>query len=107
MDIYFDPLVLNINGARLDGEDDAPVQNAITTFIGAIDFNDLFVPTYLVDALQQVDGVVLPIMKNIESASTNGGAYSGIEVQYRPDAGWMKIYDSNTDLTLNFIAQIV
>lgn len=99
--VYYDAMVLDINGKRIDGTSDQPVQDAIDMFLKNQPFNGLFVIMKLVDALQGVDGVVIP---SIISAQAQYGSlpYQDISVSYLPDAGYLRIV-SPLDLTLNFI----
>lgn len=101
--IYFDPLVLDSEGKRLDGTNDTPVLNAIENYIKNIDFDSRFVPALLTDALQGVGGVKVPHLDLCESAyallpwatvPTNGIV---------PNAGYLRIYDTNNDLVINYI----
>lgn len=114
LNIYYDALVLDSNGKRLDSTNDTPVQNAIDTFLESIDFNGLYINYELLQAIKSVDGVVIP---ELISAQASYGtrpyvplfpAYidsSGalIDVGYTPDAGYLRIFNRNTDLSLNFI----
>lgn len=104
LEIFYDPLILNSDGERIDGSDPEPVQNAITEYLKNLPFNGIFVLAYLVDALQQVDGVVIP---HIETCETQYAAFPfvSVDVKYLPDAGYLRFDDINTDLTLTFIPQ--
>lgn len=104
--IFYDPLVLNSNGGRIDGADAEPVQNAIDTFLKNLPFNGTFVLTYLLEALQQVSGVVIP---SIVSAETKYGAFpfTTVDVKYVPDAGYLRFANVSTDLIIEFIPQSV
>ncbi|HMP92098.1 MAG TPA: hypothetical protein PKD90_04450 [Phnomibacter sp.] len=88
--IYYNPLVLNANGARLDGANNTPVKAAIKQYLQNLPFNGILVLAYLVDALQAVDGVVVP---HIVAASASYGSlpYTPFSVEYQPDAGYMRI----------------
>lgn len=55
--IYYDALVLDAQGKRLDGSNDTPVQNAINEYIKKIDFNSKLIPQDMIDSLQEVEGV--------------------------------------------------
>lgn len=105
LQVYFNPLVLNISGERLDGTDTQPVQKAVKTYLKNLPFNGVFVTEYMVDALQLVDGVVIP---HIMLASARYGVlpYTSFAVKYTPDAGYLRIID-DADLTIEFIAQSV
>lgn len=102
--IYYDPLVLDATGKRLDGTNDTPVQDAVTNYIKSIDFDGRYRLDKQTDALQAVDGVVTP---EIVSAKAKYAAlpYSDIITEYNPDAGHLKIY-SPSDLTIDFIAYV-
>lgn len=99
--IYYDPLVLDSTGARLDGNGSQPVQLAIDAFLKSIQFNGLFVTAKLIDALQAVEGVVIP---HLDSAMATYGLlpYSAFSVEYLPDSGYLRIYDP-ADLDLTFL----
>lgn len=99
--IYRDPLILNSEGKRNDGTNDTPVQDAIEQFVKEMDFDKKFVPTYLVDALQAVEGVVVP---NLVSAQTKYALFDYEEVPpagIYPNSGYLRIYDEE-DLTINY-----
>ncbi len=102
--IYFDALILNSSGARLDGTNDNPVLDAINKYIKGIDFDSKFIPSALTDALQAVEGVVIPHIDLCESTYAalpwSPVAANGII----PHAGYLRIYDENTDLIINYIA---
>lgn len=99
--IYYDPLVLDSEGTRLDGSDNEPVQKAVRNYLRNLPFNGIFVLAYLVDALQEVPGVVVP---HVLAASANYGllSYTAFGVEYQPDSGYLRII-TPTDLTLSFI----
>ena len=103
--VYYNPLVLNASGQRLDGTDAEPVQNAVKAYLKNLPFNGVFVTEYMTDALQKVDGVVVP---HIMLASARYGVlpYTTFAVKYIPDAGYLRIVD-NADLTIEFIAQSI
>ncbi len=101
LQVYYDPLVLNSEGQRLDGSDNEPVQKAVRNYLRNLPFNGIFVLAYLVDVLQQVPGVVVP---HILSASARYGTlpYTPFGVEYQPDSGYLRLLD-NADLTLTWI----
>jgi hypothetical protein len=102
MRVYYNPLVLNNTGQRLDGTNNTPVQEAINAHLKNLPFNGLFNLTALVDALQLVQGVEDP---RILSAQTKYAAlpYADVADQIIPDSGYLKIYDQNTDLTIEWV----
>lgn len=96
--IYYDPLVLDIYGARLDGTENEPVQNAVRLFLRNLEFNGEIILTKLTDFLQNVEGVEEPVLV---SASAKFGLfpYSNINEFYISDAGYMKLDEENTTFT--------
>ena len=100
--VYYNPLVLDATGQRLDGTNTTPLKAAIDTHLKNLPFNGRFNLTALVDAMQEVDGVSDP---RIVSAQTKYAAnpYTEVIDERIPYAGYLKIYDQNTDLTIQWI----
>lgn len=98
LEVFYNPLILDAAGERLDGGGATTVQSAIKNYLKNLPFNGVFVLAYLVDQLQAVDGVVVP---HIVSASARYGAlpFSSFAVQYQPDAGYLRLA-SDADLTI-------
>jgi hypothetical protein len=103
LNIYYNPLVLDNTGARLDGTDPNPVGRKVREYLKNLPFNGTMVLAYLVDALQQVDGVVIP---HIEQAQARYGAidYIAFDVKYSPDAGYLRILN-DADLQISYTPQ--
>lgn len=103
--VYYNPLVLNAAGERLDGTDNTPIQSGVNYYLQNLPFDGVFVTEYLIDHLQKIDGVVIP---HLLLASARYGAlpYTNFPVKYTPDAGYLRII-SPADLTLELIAQTV
>jgi hypothetical protein len=102
LDIYYNPLVLNSEGQRLDGAGMTPIADAVRNYLKNLPFNGEFVLAYLIDALQHVEGVVIP---HIVSAMYQYGDldYGMISVKYQPYAGYLRVTDEN--MTVNYIPQ--
>ncbi|MBN1185776.1 MAG: hypothetical protein JXB49_26070 [Bacteroidales bacterium] len=100
IDAYFDPMVLDNEGRRLDGTDNIPLQSAINSYIENLPFNGEYSNMALTDAMQAVDGIKIP---QIISAEAYWGEYEWeiISAKYNPEAGWLKVYDG--DLIINWI----
>jgi hypothetical protein len=98
--VYYNPLILGKNGSRLDGTDNAPVPNAIRTYLQNLPFNGLFVLAHLVDALQAVDGVEIPHLTSC--TASYGNVSTAVAVEYVPDSGYLRIDDA--DLNIEYIA---
>jgi hypothetical protein len=103
LNIYYNPLVLDNTGSRLDGTDPNPVGKKIKDYLKNLPFNGTMVLAYLVDALQQVDGVVIP---HIVQAQARYGAlpYTAFDVKYSPDAGYLRILNE-ADLQISYTPQ--
>jgi hypothetical protein len=100
IDLYFDPLFLDGNGARLDGLNDTPVTQAIDEFLYNLEFNGELILTKLTDYLQQVEGVNEPVIK---AASSRFGTNQFIEINeyYIADSGYMVLEETLT--VINFL----
>jgi hypothetical protein len=101
IDIYYNPLVLNGDGQRLDGIDVEPAQNATKTYLKNLPFNGVFLLQNLVDQLQLVDGVIIADVKSAQ-AKYGDLAFQSFSVKYLPDSGYLR-FANNTDLVMNFI----
>lgn len=101
--IYYDALVLAADGSRLDGTNDVPVKDAIRNYLKNLPFNGLLVLAKMVDALQEVDGVVIPHITKAQASDGPPASLSlkAIEVEYQPAAGYITIADVN--LTINYV----
>ncbi|TXI14616.1 MAG: nucleotidyltransferase [Pedobacter sp.] len=101
INIYYDPLVLDGNGGRLDDATIKPVNNTIQAYLQNLPFNGEFVLATLTDRLQQTAGVIIPQI--VRASATYGNREDQlIDVRYEPDAGYLRI--DNKDLTINYIA---
>ena len=109
LDIYYDPTILNNQGKRLDGTNDTPVIDTINNYLTGIEFNGKFISTKQTDALQKVEGIVLPVIKkawskygtyNYTDTSTQRvGLINEIRIA---DAGYMRLDEAET--IINYIA---
>jgi len=110
--IHFDPLILDNEGKRLDGNDDAPVQTAIKSYLknsNSRDFNGKLSLAKLTDVVQAVPGVVDP---HLVLAASKFGNYQytdvtqddsvgAIENYRQPDSGYLKL--DEVESTFEFI----
>ena len=101
LNVFYDPLVLDSTGARLDGGAATPVHDAINSFLANLPFNGLFVVNNLIAALQAIDGMVIG---EIVSAEATYGSlpYSTVAVEYLPDSGYM-VLDTVSGLVATYI----
>jgi hypothetical protein len=103
--VYYNAQILDGTGARRDGESATPVQDAFNTYLKNLPFNGLFVPQLMIDHLQAVAGVV--IVKD-DSWQARYGAldYASIDVEYTPDAGYLRL-PTSADLELTFVPHAI
>ncbi len=78
--IFYDPLILDSTGSRLDGTGNTPVQDAIKGYLKNLPFNGVYVPTYHIDAVQAVEGVVIPQLQTVEAKYGNLAFRPGAEL---------------------------
>lgn len=99
LDIFYDPLVLNAAGQRIDGNGDTTVIDAVNAYLKNLKFNGEFAKTRLEDAIQAVDGVELV---GILSAQARYGIlpYTEIDEKYIPDGGYLRVIDGG--FTINY-----
>lgn len=101
--IYYDPLILDANGNRLDTTENDAVKNAIKDYLKKLPFNGIYVVQYHIDHVQQVEGVVIA---EVNQCQTQFGSlpFTAVNVKLTPDAGYMR-FDENTDLEIVYIPQ--
>jgi hypothetical protein len=99
LDVFYNPLVLNAAGQRIDGTNNQPVKDALKEYLKNLPFNGEYANTRLVDRLQVVDGVELPVVK-LAQAKYGLYPFSAIDEKYIPDAGYLRINDE--DLIINY-----
>ena len=101
IDVYYDALVLDETGKRLDGESDTPVQNAVRSYLNNLPFNGTYSNQALTDTLQQVHGVVVAEIREASSRYAPFTEFTAINARETAHAGYYGISDE--DLILNFI----
>jgi hypothetical protein len=99
LSVYYDPMVLDSAGIAFDGT--TPVQDTIKRFIKGLPFNGEYRNAALVDALQVIEGVVIPELHSA-STSRDGIAWETVDAKINPYSGYYKIYNA-TDLNITFI----
>jgi hypothetical protein len=99
IDVHYNPLILDGDGARLDGLNNEPVQQAIEEFLYNLEFNGELILTKLTDYLQTVEGVNEPVIRS-SSARFGTNPFEALNEYYIADAGYM--VKSNFSL-INFI----
>lgn len=101
VDCYYDPLILNSLGQRLDGNGNTTVQNGVKDFLKTLPFNGVLELESLTDNQQKIEGVKI---FHIKQASARYGAlpFTNFDVKYVPDAGYLR-FETDADLQINFI----
>lgn len=102
--VKYNPLVLDSDGRRLDGNAATPVQDAIKEYLKNLPFNGRLELSTLVDEIQKVDGVRAPYITQAMAKYGNLPYSSFPNQAYVPDAGYLRIYDDINDLAINFTA---
>lgn len=98
MDVYYNPLILDRNGKRLDGSNDTPVQDAVRNYVHNLRFNGMYTNAHLIDNVQSVQGVEFPELK---LAASRYGAYVDfrtIDAKEVAHAGYYRVSDANLKL---------
>lgn len=103
--VYYNPLVLNPDGNRIDGAVIDPVGKAVRNYLLSLPFNGTLVLAYLIDALQQVEGVVIPHLVSAQAQYGNF-PYTSFDVKYNPDSGYLRFL-VDTDLHIEYVPQSV
>ncbi|MEO0337577.1 MAG: nucleotidyltransferase [Bacteroidota bacterium] len=105
LDVIYDPLILSSNGNRVDGTVVLPVEKEVKRFLREIPFNSELIVAHLIDAVQGIDGVVIPTMRNIQAGKFDAQTLNTIDTSYKPFAGHMAFVESD-DLIINYIANV-
>lgn len=92
--VKVNPLVINNSGARIDGNNPAPVKDAVKGYLQNIDFNGLFSVQKLVDAIQKVDGVDDLKIDGIQ-AKYGALPFTTVDIDFVPDSGYLIIEDAD------------
>ncbi|MEH6405776.1 MAG: hypothetical protein V7767_00700 [Leeuwenhoekiella sp.] len=107
IDFYYNPLILDENGVRIDASANTPVQDTIRDYLKNLKFNGEFTVAELENRLQNVEGCADQevYIRNAEANYQNPPSYVPITSSYIANSGYMQIIDAN--LTINFIAKTV
>lgn len=94
IDIFYNPLLLNADGGRIDGNSTTPVPDAINGFLKQLPFNGEYANSRLHTVLNATPGVELAVIKY---AQVKYGLFPYITVdeRYIPDAGYLKLNQLN------------
>lgn len=101
IDVYYDALIFDTEGKRLDGTGDNVIQDAIRTYLSTLQFNGTYTNQGLIDALQKIEGVQIAELKEVSSRYGVYVEYTKIDAKEIAYSGYYQISDNN--LTLRFI----
>jgi hypothetical protein len=102
--VYYDPLVLNATGERIDGTENTPVLDGINTFLDNLPFNGVFMLNSLIASGQAISGVQIFEVQTAQGTFTGGPTVNILTATpniYTPDAGYMTLDETyfNTYVT--------
>lgn len=102
LNVFYNPLLLDENGNRLDGLGGNPVEEAANNFPFQLDFNGEFILSQFIDAVQNAYGVSRRRVDLISfQKKTGSGAYTTVGSSFIPEAGYAK-FDVD-GLVINYI----
>lgn len=107
MVIYYDPLVLNSDGSRIDGTAATPVKDAANAFLSSLPFNGVFILNSFIAAMQGVAGVKIADVLSVQAyyGATPPVVIDGLlPPQYTPDAGYMALDDGWFVANVSYVA---
>lgn len=105
LDIYYNAQILDSTGQRIDGQSATPVRDAIDSFIKNTPYNGVFLKSKLVDALQIVEGVIVPEVRTMQCSRFDVQNFETIDIFYKPYSGHLRLYNVN-DLIINYIPYV-
>jgi hypothetical protein len=104
--IFYNPLVLEVYDGKLNRIDGAAadvVSATVKNYLKNLPFNGTLALAYLVDALQSVEGIVIPHV--VKATGQYAAVITEIETVYAPDAGYVRLSDDG--LIISYEAQTV
>jgi hypothetical protein len=105
VNFYYNPLLLDGNGNRLDGGSGKPVEDAANAFPFQLDFNGEFILAQFVDAMQNAYGASRRRVDLISFQKKTGlNPYESVASSFVPDAGYAK-FDVD-GLTINYLPDV-
>lgn len=99
--VYYDPLVLNGVGQRLDNPSVKPLVLAIDDYLKNLPFNGLFIVNRLIDAMENADGVRIAMVDGLVISTADEPAGTGVDtsIKYTPLSGYMNFLESTSTIT--------
>lgn len=90
-DIVYDSLILSNTGESLASPGTFPVEDAIKNYIQGLPFDGVLNLTKLTDALQEVEGVIDPVLNSAQAKPSYQANYNTIAKNYVAIAGYMAL----------------
>jgi hypothetical protein len=99
--IFYDPLLLDVNGNRLDGSANDVGRKAIKDYLKVVIFNGLYARQLHTEYVKATEGVKLC---SIDECLAQYGLqpYAAVDIEYLPDGGYMRFLD-DSDLEIQYI----
>jgi hypothetical protein len=105
VDFYYNPLLLDGNGNRLDGLGANPVIEAANNYLLSLPFNGEFSNAAFIDALQDAFGASdRDVFLRSMERKTGDSDYVSVANTFIPDAGYVR-FEAN-GLTINYIPHV-
>lgn len=101
--VKVDALVLNLQGQRIDGTNNAPVQEAVRAYLRNLPFNGILELDKLIDQVQGVQGVQHAYVVTATARYGSLPFASFVQGRYVPDAGYIR-FVAPEDLTITFVS---
>lgn len=105
IDIFYNAQILDSSGQRIDGQSATPVSDAVNTFLKNTPYNGVFLKSKLTDALQAVEGVIVPEIRQMLCSRFDVQNFETIDIYYKPFSGHLRLYDVS-DLVINYIPYV-
>ncbi len=94
--VNYDPQILTSIGARVDGTSGTPVVDAVNAFCKNIEWNGRMYRQKLIDAIQQVEGVIDVTVTTIQVNKSGSAPATLTDRYYQTDSGYIKLSSSST-----------
>jgi len=106
LNVYYNPMLLDSLGNRLDGAGGKPIEEAALAYPFNLGFNGEFIASRFIDAVQSAYGVSrnradLVLLQK----KTGNNQYINVNSSFVPDAGYA-VFENN-GLIINYIADVV
>lgn len=88
--VYYDPAIMNGDGSLVSDAAVFPVVDAIKDYLSSLDFNGIYIPTTLVDFIQNAQGVINPVVRDSQ-VKVGTASYVSSGDFYATKAGYMII----------------